>query len=201
VLVAEDIANDLLKRHPLLTGHQWCLLRRRTVERPTIMSAAVAGPTSTTRFRPERSYTTLWDVTCACSQDPRHPLRRGMGPVDPETPAPAGTRKQTRPRPPPVAADGTRSAGDVPGDLTGIRADPLWPRRIKPQGTPDRLASDRSRLASRPAARTRGGGPGRTPPGATGSCGLCLSIRCGWYPTGSSFRPMGLRSHRLGARG
>ena len=37
--------NDLLKRHPLHTGHQWCLLLVEPWERPTIMSAAVAGPT------------------------------------------------------------------------------------------------------------------------------------------------------------
>jgi hypothetical protein len=59
VLVTQHLPDDLLDRHPVPTGHR----RPPFVEpsrSPTIMSAAVAGPTS---IRPTRSYTTLRDTT------------------------------------------------------------------------------------------------------------------------------------------
>jgi hypothetical protein len=59
VLVEQHLPDDLLGRHPVDTGHQWCLLVVEPSRSPTSMSAAVTGTT----FRPPRSYTTLWDVT------------------------------------------------------------------------------------------------------------------------------------------
>jgi hypothetical protein len=60
MLVEQHLPHDLLSRHPVLAGHQWCLLVVEPSRSPTMVSAAVAG---TTTFRPPRSYTTLWDVT------------------------------------------------------------------------------------------------------------------------------------------
>jgi hypothetical protein len=42
VLIAQHLPDDLLDRHPLLTGHRPASFRR-SVRPPTIMSAAVAG--------------------------------------------------------------------------------------------------------------------------------------------------------------
>src|SRR4051812_13072913 len=63
VLVAQHLPDDLLDRHPLGTGHRWRLLSSTPWNEPTILSATVAGTTSATSFRPNRTYTTLRDVT------------------------------------------------------------------------------------------------------------------------------------------
>ena len=55
MLVEQHLPDDLLGRHPVGTGHLWCLLRVEPSASPTMVSAAVAGTT----FRPPRSYTTL----------------------------------------------------------------------------------------------------------------------------------------------
>src|SRR3954447_13568082 len=65
VLLTQHPADDLLDRHPLGTGHRWRLLSSTPWNEPTIMSATVAGTTSATPFRPNPTYTTLRDVTCA----------------------------------------------------------------------------------------------------------------------------------------
>jgi hypothetical protein len=52
VLVEQALPDDLLNRHPLGTGHQWCLLRVEPSASPTMVGAAVA---ETTWFRPPRS--------------------------------------------------------------------------------------------------------------------------------------------------
>jgi len=59
MLITKHLPNDLLDRHPVPTGHR----RPPFVEAlrtPTMMSAAVAGPT---KIRPTPTYTTLRDVT------------------------------------------------------------------------------------------------------------------------------------------
>jgi hypothetical protein len=63
VLLAQHPADDLLDRHPLGTGHRWRLLSSTPWNEPTILSATVAGTTSATSFRPNRTYTNSRDVT------------------------------------------------------------------------------------------------------------------------------------------
>src|SRR3954469_17256423 len=63
VLLTQHPADDLLDRHPLGTGHRWRLLSSTPWNEPTILSATVAGTTSTTSFRPTGSYTNPRDVT------------------------------------------------------------------------------------------------------------------------------------------
>ena len=50
VALQQNLPDDLLDRHSLRTGHQRCLLRRRTVRSPTTMSAAMAGTTPSTEI-------------------------------------------------------------------------------------------------------------------------------------------------------
>ena len=60
LLVVEQVADDLLGRHPLRLGHRGAPFVDPWLE-PTSVSAAVAGLAS--GYRPTRSYTTLRDVT------------------------------------------------------------------------------------------------------------------------------------------
>ena len=62
-LALEQVADDLLARHPLPLGHRGDSPLVSPWQEPTSLSAAVAGPS--TRLRPTRSYTTLRDVTAA----------------------------------------------------------------------------------------------------------------------------------------
>jgi hypothetical protein len=57
VLVAHQLGDDLIGRHPLPLGHRGA--PSSNFAGPTMLSAAVARTT----FRPPRSYTTLWDAT------------------------------------------------------------------------------------------------------------------------------------------
>src|SRR6266498_1181585 len=56
-LALEQVADDLLARHPLPLGHRGDSPLVSPWQEPTSLSAAVAGPS--TRLRPTRSYTTL----------------------------------------------------------------------------------------------------------------------------------------------
>jgi len=46
VLVAQYLTDDLFDRHPLRTGHRWCLLSSTPWNEPTMLSTTVAGTTS-----------------------------------------------------------------------------------------------------------------------------------------------------------
>jgi hypothetical protein len=59
VLLTQHPADDHLDRHPLGTGHRWRLLSSTPWNEPTILRATVAGTTSATPFRPNRTHTTL----------------------------------------------------------------------------------------------------------------------------------------------
>ena len=61
LLALEQVADDLLSRHPLRLGHRGDSPLVVVLEDPTSLSTAVAGQS---RLRPTRSYTTLWDTTC-----------------------------------------------------------------------------------------------------------------------------------------
>jgi hypothetical protein len=74
VLIQQHLPDDLLGRHPVGTGHQWCLLRVEPSASPTMVSAAVAGTT----FRPKPSYTTLWDATSAACRSTRRRADRAV---------------------------------------------------------------------------------------------------------------------------
>src|SRR5262249_48723546 len=65
-LALEQVADDLLARHPLRLGIRGASPLVVVLADSTSLSATVAGPT--TRLRPTRSYTTLWDVTWRGSQ-------------------------------------------------------------------------------------------------------------------------------------
>jgi len=91
-ILKQNLRDDLLDRHPFLTGHQWCLLSRRTVKksddderrggrnhlygpesrRPKPLAAIAQAlrtaytasiSAETRRFRPTASYTNMRDAT------------------------------------------------------------------------------------------------------------------------------------------
>ncbi|MGH3922955.1 MAG: hypothetical protein ACRDTT_08825, partial [Pseudonocardiaceae bacterium] len=58
----EQVADDLLSRHPLRLGHRGGSSRRRL---GGLDESERRGGRTTPRLRPTPSYTTLWDVTGA----------------------------------------------------------------------------------------------------------------------------------------
>jgi len=71
----EQVANDLLARHPLRLGHRGVSSRRRL---GGLDEFERRGGRTPTRLRPTRSYTTLWDATAETIAAPDRVRRRDL---------------------------------------------------------------------------------------------------------------------------